>query len=189
MIKLIKLEIKQLPDLRIIGKIVRPNLDMNENPIPAFWQQCFSDGTFTTLEGLAEYHLDSSYVGWMSDWTVGEGKFTYLCGMLMLSETPVPEGFVFRDVLTSTIAVGWIQGPEKEIYPVAHELTQKALEEQGYIVDNNAIWCMELYACPRFTKPMDNGDVILDYYIPCKKITALSENKKQLVETMADNSK
>ena len=169
MAKLVNLQINELSKMRIIGKIVRPNLDMEDNPIPALWGQCFNDGTFSILDELTEHHIDSSYVGWMSDWNNDDGRFTYLCGMLMKPETPVPEGFVYRDIAASTVAIGWIQGLEKETYPVAHEFTQKAMDEHGYKEDEDALWCMELYNCPRFTKPMENGDIILDYYIPCKK--------------------
>lgn len=126
MAKLVNLQINELPEMHIIGKIVHSNLNMGDNPIPALWEQCFNDGTFSTLEKLIEHHLDSSYVG-------------------------------------------WIQGLEKETYSIAHEFTQKAMEERGYKADEDAIWCMELYNCPRFTKPMESGEIILDYYIPCKK--------------------
>lgn len=169
MAKLVNLKINELPKIRVIGKTVRLNLEMGNNPIPVLWEQCFNDGTFSILEKLMEHHIDSSYVGWMGDWNNGDGRFTYLCGMLMKPEAPVPEGFVYRDIPASTVAIGWIQGLEKEAYSVAHEYTQKAMEEHGYKADEDALWCMELYNCPRFTKPMENGDIILDYYIPCKK--------------------
>lgn len=141
---------------------------MKENPIPAFWDKCFSDGTFTKLEELREYHIDKSYVGWMGDWNT-DNKFTYLCGMIMKPNTPVPEGFVYRDIPASTVATGWIQGLEKDVYSVAYDYTLKALEDQGYNVDEESPWCMELYNCPRFTSPMENGEIILDFYIPCRK--------------------
>lgn len=171
MAKLVNLQINQLPDIRIIGKEIYPDMDMQENPVPAFWGKCFGDGTFTKLEELKEYSIDSSYVGWMSDWSTGENKFTYICGMLMKPNTPVPEGFIYRDVPASTVAIGWIQGLEKDVYSVSHEFTQKAMEEQGCKLDEIASWCMELYNCPRFTTPMENGEIILDYYIPCKSIS------------------
>lgn len=169
MVKLVNLQINELPEIRIIGKVVYPNMNMSENPIPAFWCKCFEDGTFTKLEELEEYHIDSSYVGWMGDWDIDSGKFTYICGILMKSGTPVPEGFVYKDIPANTVAIGWIQGLEKDVYSVAHELTQKAMEEQGYKLDKSASWFMELYNCPRFTTPMENGEIILDYYIPCCK--------------------
>ncbi|HPU59712.1 MAG TPA: hypothetical protein PK553_01960 [Defluviitoga tunisiensis] len=63
-------QINQLPEMRIMGKVVYPNMDMKENLIPEFWDKCFEDGTFTKLKGLKKYHIDSSYVGWMSDWEI-----------------------------------------------------------------------------------------------------------------------
>ncbi|MCQ4924507.1 GyrI-like domain-containing protein [Tissierella carlieri] len=170
MAKLVNLQINQLPEVRIIGKAVYLEMAMKENPIPEFWEKCFEDGTFTRLEELKEYHIDSSYVGWMGDWGIDNGKFTYICGMLMKTEAPVPEGFICRDIPSSKVAIGWIQGLEKDVYPVSHEFTQKAMEEKGYRLDESASWCMELYNCPRFTTPMDNGEIILDYYIPCKTV-------------------
>lgn len=169
MAKLINIQIDKLPDMRIIGKLIRPKLDMEENPIPEFWQKCFNDGTFETLEKLEEHSIDTSYVGWMSDWSNIDGKFTYICGILMEAGTPVPDGFTYRDIPGSTVAIGWIQGPEKETYPVAHGLTEEAMKEQGYEIDEDDPWCMELYNCPRFTSPKENGDIVLDYYIACRK--------------------
>lgn len=169
MAKLVSLQINGLPEVRIMGKAIYPIMDNNENPIPAFWGKCFNDGTFKKLEELKEHHIDSSYVGWMGDWDTSTGKFTYICGMLMKPGTPIPEGFIYRDVPASTVAIGWIQGLEEDVYSAAHELTLKAMEEEGYKIDESASWCMELYNCPRFTEPDENGEVILDYYIPCIK--------------------
>lgn len=167
MSELIEFQTRQLPVMRVIGKPVYPKMDMKDNPIPAFWGKCFSENAFLILENLSQYHLDSAYVGFMCDWSDGNEVFTYLCGMLMTPDCPVPEGYVYRDFPASTAAVGWIRGPEKDNYKVAHKLTQEELEKQGYRVDKAAKWCMELYNCPRFTEPKENGDVILDYYIPC----------------------
>ena len=63
-------QINQLPEMRIIGKVVYPNMNMKENLIPEFWDKCFEDDTFTKLKRLKKYHIDSSYVGWMSDWEI-----------------------------------------------------------------------------------------------------------------------
>lgn len=165
---LINFQIKQLPALRIVGKAIHPLMDMKVNPIPDFWSQCFGDGTFKTLENLPVKPVDDSYVGFMSGWDAGNGTFAYICGMLLPAGSPVPEGFTCMDLPAANVAVGWIQGPEKENYQVAHELTQQAMEKQGHKMILIDPWCMELYNCPRFTQPQPNGDVILDYYIPCQ---------------------
>jgi predicted transcriptional regulator YdeE len=110
---LIKFEIKPLPTLRVIGKAVHPKMDMKENPIPAFWGQCFGDGTFGTLESLPS-QIDSSYVGFMCDWTNPNGTFTYIVGMLFAADAPVPEGFTYWDCPASTAGIGWIQGRRRK---------------------------------------------------------------------------
>ena len=170
MVKVIKFEVNVFPESRIIGKSIR--VDMNklsegDNPIPVFWERCFADGMFATLESLSESKLDSAYVGWMGEWNDSEKSFTYLCGMIMKPDSNIPEGFNFQDVSETTVAVAWIQGTEPEIYQNAHQLTTQSLSENGYQVDDNAPWSMELYACPRFTEADANGCRILDYYIPC----------------------
>ncbi len=172
MSSLINFEFRSLPAMRIIGKAICPKMDMQDNPIPAFWSKCFTDGTFKILTELPAEHVDKDYVGFMCDWD-GKDTFTYICGMLLAAGTPVPAGFDFKDVPASTAAVGWIRGPEKENYQAAHTLTQQELEKKGYCSNSAAGWCMEYYNCPRFTQPQTNGDVILDYYIPCQPAAAM----------------
>jgi len=164
---LVNFQFRSLPALRVIGKAVHPKMDMKENPIPAFWEKCFSDGTFKVLSELPAEHVDKDYVGLMCDWGEGQETWTYICGMLLAAGTPVPEGFDYKDIPAATAAVAWIQGPEKENYQVAHPLTQQELEKRGFRFDQSAGWCMEYYNCPRFTQAQPNGDVILDYYMPC----------------------
>lgn len=153
--------------MKIVGREVRPKLGAEENPIPAFWQTCFTDGTFPTIEALGTPALDGSYVGFMCDDNAGNNMYTYICGIFMKPDCPVPEGFTARDVAESDVAVGWICGPAHENYPVAHQLTAAAMEKAGHKPDEAAAWCAEVYNCPRFTTPQENGNVILDYYIPC----------------------
>ncbi len=173
MVKVIKFEVKNFPESRVIGKSIRPDmnkLNKGENPIPAFWEKCFSDGMFATLESLSEFHLDSAYVGWMGEWNDSDQTFTYLCGMLMKPDTPPPVDFCFRDIPETNVAVAWIQGVEPDLFQEAHQLTTKTLIEKGYQMNDNAPWSMELYACPRFTEADPDGSRILDYYIPCIQV-------------------
>jgi hypothetical protein len=39
---------------------------------------------------------------------------------------------------------------------------EKLLEEGYKISDGDAGWCFERYACPRYTTPDKNGNIILD---------------------------
>ena len=166
MVKVINFQVKELPRLWVVGKALKVDMKI-PNPIPEFWGQCFKEEVFNTLETLSQYHLDNSYVGWMGDWQNEDGTFTYLCGMLMKVNTPLSEGFTYREIAKSKVAISWIQGLEAEVYPKAHELSVKELEANGYQA-KCFDWSMELYNCPRYTQQNDKGEIILDYYLPLK---------------------
>ena len=168
--ELVKFEIIEQPEIVIVGKLIRVNhddLQAGKNPIPAFWGKCFEEGTFTTLEALANFIHNPAYVGYMNS------DYEYICGMMMKPGVPVPEGFAAHTLEPTKVAVGWIKGKkdnEPAIYANAHTLTEKAMLEKG-MKFNSYIklgWCMEVYTCPRFTTPDENGDIILDFYLPCE---------------------
>ncbi|MFV0399442.1 MAG: GyrI-like domain-containing protein [Oscillospiraceae bacterium] len=173
MAELVKFEIKEFPNLILAGKEIRHDNEaqMNgDNPLPAFWDKCFGDGTLTTLEGLGDQVFDDAYVGIMRDWLRGDGMFSYVVGMFLKEGAELPEGFVGYLIPAGPVAVGWIQGNDTmDVCSVAHEFTEKALREQGRTC-NNMTWCGEVYGCPRYTEPDENGKIILDYYIPLDKI-------------------
>jgi predicted transcriptional regulator YdeE len=121
------------------------------------------------LEAAGDRIYDPSYVGFMCRWGGDDGKFTYIVGMMMKGETPVPEGFDAEDISACTAAVGWIKGKESDIYQASHPMTAAEMEKQNLKMDEPQGWCMELYNCPRFTQADENGEKILDYYIPCVK--------------------
>ena len=168
MAELAKCEIVDFGATRVIGRPVVAGMDMQQNPIPAFWEQCFADGTFPALEAL-DGAVSPDYVGLMCRWGGGDNNFTCIVGMLMKPGTPVPEGFDHEDLPVGQVAIGWVRGTEQEIYQASHPLTQADMERQGYVMDEAAGWCMELYNCPRFTEKDAEGLQILDYYIPCVK--------------------
>jgi predicted transcriptional regulator YdeE len=167
--ELIKFEVKKLPNLKLVGKELRYNMEAHmkgDNRIPAFWDKCFEDGIFSLLEKQADFVYDNSYVGVMLDWDKGDGDFSYIVGMLMKDGASVTEGYVCRDIEETDVAIGWIKGKNTaDVCSAAHPLTEKAIKENGYKCEQMK-WCMELYNCPRFSQPDENGDIVLDYYIP-----------------------
>ncbi len=171
MARLIKFDVKEMPKLHVIGKELRYSEDAHmkgDNRIPAFWDTCFADGTFAALEQQAEYIFDDAYIGIMLDWDKGDGNFSYVCGMLFKEGAAVPDGFVKKELAATKAAVGWIQGKDTaDVCMAAHKLTEKAIRENGYSHEGMK-WCMELYNCPRFTTPDENGEIVLDYYIPVR---------------------
>ncbi len=167
--ELIRFEIAKLPEVLLIGKEIRHNMHeqmQGTNPLPAFWDRCFAENAFDPLEAQADFVYDASYVGVMIDWERGDGNFSYIVGMLMKAGAKVPDGYYGKTIPATDVAIGWIRGKSvPEVCAVAHESTERALREKGRACDGIK-WCMELYNCPRFTEPDENGDIILDYYIP-----------------------
>ena len=165
---LIKLDFIDQPEIVVVGKVIRCNLDLSTIEVtpPVLWGHCFSDGTFTTLETLTDFIHDPAYVGYMDSYDPATGNFDYLCGMMTKPGVPVPEGFVSRTLKPAKDAIGWIKGKEGDVYGKAHSLTEHAMAIKGMKPDASHGWSMEVYTCPRFTTPDENGDIILDYYLP-----------------------
>lgn len=173
MAKLIKFEVKQLPKIYLVGKELRYDMEVHmkgDNRIPAFWEKCFAENIFSTLEKQSDYVYDTAYVGVMIDWDKGDGNFSYICGMLFKEGIPAPEGFVLREIAAGKVGLSWIKGKDTaDVCSNAHVLTEQAIKDAGFPYDKIK-WCMELYNCPRFTTPDENGEIILDYYIPCEHL-------------------
>jgi len=171
--KLIKFEVKELPKIYLVGKELRYDMEVHmkgDNRIPAFWEKCFAENIFSTLEKQSDYVYDPAYVGVMMDWDKGDGNFSYICGMLFKEGISAPEGFVLREIAAGKVGLSWIKGKDTaDVCSNAHVLTEQALKDAGFRYDKIK-WCMELYNCPRFTTPDENGEIILDYYIPCEHL-------------------
>jgi len=105
MSRLVNFQTKHMPAIRVIGKGIRMNMDMKENPIPALWEECFAKGTFKALEGMHGQIVEKDYVGLICDWSKETKAYTYICGMIMNSGCPVPEGFTYRDFPASAVAI------------------------------------------------------------------------------------
>jgi len=165
----IKFEVKRLPKVKLVGKEIRYNMEAHmkgNNRLPAFWERCFNEEIFQTLEAQTEFIYDSAYVGVMIDWDKGDGDFSYIVGMLMKDGVCVPDGYYVKDIEETDVAIGWIKGKNTDdVCSTAHAQTEQALREMGGNCSEMK-WCMELYNCPRFTTPDENGEIILDYYIP-----------------------
>jgi len=168
--KLIKFEIKELPDLRVIGKeiIIKMSEFQQHNPIPEFWGKCLNDNTFGYLEQeLKDQMYSPDYVGYMQ--MLNADEFTNVCGILMKPDAPVPDGYVSYDVKAFTSGVSWIQGTEPDIYIGEHTLTEPEIDKAGYKYDESKGFTIEAYNCPRYTQPDENGNRIIDYYVPMVK--------------------
>lgn len=172
MASLVNLSFIDFGPARVIGKEIRTKVAGEYNPIPQFWMKCFEDRVFQILESMPDCILDSSYIGWEGEYDPNTNEFSYIVGMFMKPDTPVPEGFDFRDLPACKMAIGWIKGKEPEIYMEGTPLMVSGMKEKGFEYDDSEGYMVEVYTYERFIMPQEKGEeeVILDLYIPCKSI-------------------
>ncbi len=166
---LVRFEIISLPKIYIVGKKLRYSdkaLNEGDNRLPNFWDKCYKENIFAFLESQTEYVFDSSPVGVFLDWYLGDGDFSYIVGLLMKEGVNVPPGFFSRELEETEVAWCWVKCKSiNDTRTVPFESTAKAIEESGRNFANMK-WCIDLYHHTRSTIPDENGDVILDCYIP-----------------------
>ena len=168
---LVKFDVRQLPGLTVAGRAVRVRMaDEMDDPVSELWSRCHGDGTIDELDALDRF--DDAHVGWMGDFDAKTQSFVYLAGVLLAHGASVPDGFDVRTIDPCRAAVGWVQGWPDELVPNAQELTETAMAETGLQTDDDAGWAMELYSRPRWDTPADNGEVVLDFYVPCQDTAA-----------------
>lgn len=156
---------------KLIGKEIRAGF-MSQD-ISQFWGRCFGEGVFDTLLSLEGFIPELSYdkyIGYVRDVDAETGIFTYVIGLFMEVNAPIPSGFVSYDVPSCTLAKVWVQGEELDIYPNGPTLSRMEITKKGYQVDDKNYFLCEVYTDERFEKPKMLGEktVILDYYLPCK---------------------
>ena len=131
------------------------------------------DGSLQVLRALSNrLRQEPDTVGWMGDWNSGDATYTYLAGVLFHPGTPVPDGYVSREIATGEMAVGWIaetedeEGGDMHVQASAH--INHAMHERGYEYDDSrGGFEMEYYAHDRFHLAEQRGEkVILDFYSP-----------------------
>lgn len=165
--RIIRIYTQHMPACRFVGKKYGDADRINGN-FGAKWSEFFDHGWFGMLEQAAQWPVDEgyedggAYVGLMR---VKDGEpFEYWVGMFLPENTPVPEGFEFRDFEESELGVGWVYGPEWDLYGHESEVAEKLGEEdiRRQNDEAGACWFFERYGCPRFTIPDEKGNVILD---------------------------
>lgn len=154
--KILKMEKEACPAARLIGKryTEMPN-----------WGEWWENGWFDLLEQLPALPInDNGYLGAVR---IVNGRPERWIGMLFPADTPVPAGFDSADVEPMEYAAFYLYGSTEsgELFGLApHNMCLDALKTAG-LVRREDDWCIERCNCPRFTKPDENGNVILDYLI------------------------
>ena len=167
--KVVKLEVKKLPKLNVIGKEIRYSdeaLNNGDNRLPAFWSKCIKEGIFTALEAQHEYVYIDAHVGVFLDWDLGDGDFSYVVGMLMKDGATVPDGYIVRELAETEVALLWVKCKNLiETRTVPFDSVAEAISKTGRGFSNMK-WCIDLYDSSRSAWPDDDGYFILDCYIP-----------------------
>ena len=165
--KITRIYTQHFPARRFIGKKYG-DPDRVNGSFGRQWGEFFENGWFDILEKAAEtspeegFEDGGAYIGLMR--CKDGDPFEYWVGMFLPPETPVPDGFASRDFAEGELGVGWIYGLEWELYGHESDVAAK-LGEEGISIKNDAegaYWFFERYACPRFTTPDAEGNVILD---------------------------
>ena len=161
MAEIIKAYRQNVGALRFIGKKYGDS-DRVNGMFGVKWGDWFENDWFGVIEkqigkSLAEVYEDGdAYIGLMRD---TDGGFEYWIGLFAPENTDVPEGFSYIDFPKSELGVCWVYGEEDTVYCLEGKCGERLAEEGFEIIGD---WCFERYACPRFTTPDGNGNVILD---------------------------
>ena len=181
MSKLIKFEVKRVPAVRLIGKQVKMSFEPGGNKAADnLWSSMWQDGSMEFLLNNTErFTAERDTIGWMGEFDSSGSTCIYIAGVLTKAGTPVPAGYVSRDLPECQMGVGWIQGREEaaDLYAGAHGHMTQVMKEYGYEYDTSAGgYEMQYYSFLRFGAPRYMGEkiLILDYCCPCKKL--LTEN-------------
>lgn len=167
MAEIVKVYQQEVPATRFIGKKYG-DADRVNGMFGAVWGTWFENGWFATLEsrigdawkGVLED--GDAYIGLMR-WKEGE-PFEYWVGMFAPADSEVPEGYAHCDFPAGALGVCWVYGKEAEVYMKEGECGESLGKESMAILADaaGAYWFFERYACPRFTTPDEQGNIILD---------------------------
>ncbi|MCI8633876.1 MAG: GyrI-like domain-containing protein [Lachnospiraceae bacterium] len=156
-----------LPKARFIG-ICYTEKDRENGTFGAKWGEWFATNRFQALEALGALEESEGAYAAAMRMTEGGRDMEYWIGMLFPAGTEAPEGYAYVDMAPQEYALLWIRGNEQsgEIYgETAWNLCLGALQKNGWTIKEDG-WSFEIYNCPRFTTPDQDGNVILDYLIP-----------------------
>ncbi len=167
MAEVIKAYRQSVPAMRFVGRKYG-DIDRIDGNFGAKWGEWFQNNWFAEIESQIgeagkESFVDSdAYIGLMR-WKDGE-PFQYWIGMFAPEAARVPDGFGYIDFPKSELGVCWVYGKEGDVYCKEDRCAARLREEDYRIISDKegAWWFFERYACPRFTTPDDQGNIILD---------------------------
>lgn len=143
------LQIYYMPESRVIGKEVI--VPQNENVVPDFWGKVIVSGDLDVIKGLPSI-IEGATCGWTCDWVEETKSFSYLVSAICPKDTPVPVGFVYRDVPETLVAKG--------LFGEDIHKTCERMAKLGYFTDYERAgcgWNTELYLSQEDKSPDEEG--------------------------------
>lgn len=153
-------EVFHLPACRIIGLLARSGGKLG-NTAPALWGEAYSSGRMDTLKALPSVIPQSTF-GWTCEYDPETDTFAYIVCVLTSKDTPVPDGFIFRDLPETCCAKG--------LYGEDVMKTVERANAAGYGVNWEACgWNAELYLADEENQPPKADCTPWEWLVPVKK--------------------
>ena len=171
--KKIKVIITNREPIKIIGMLIRTN--MQENKIPKLWEEFIG-----RMEELNEIAVPDCTLGIClavdEDDINDNTEFGYIAGRVVKNNSFIPEGMIYHELLEQEVAVFTHEGSLDNLSETYNYIYEEWLPESGYeLADGDEV---EWYDS-RFK--YDSVDSQMDIHIPIKKIEKI-ENKLDIFE-------
>ena len=148
-----------LPQARVIGKEVRNGGSIG-NTAPTLWNAVFSSGDAEILRTLPHILKDSLY-GWTCDYDPQTDTFIYMVCALTPADTPIPAGFVYRDIPETLCAKG--------LYGEDMWKTLEHIRDTSYETNWEPYgWNAELYLDAEEERPPRHVDMPWHWIVPAR---------------------
>jgi SAM-dependent methyltransferase len=173
MADIVKIEYVEMEERLLIGIAKAEGMDA-----PMLWGKYFEGGYSEKLGELLEYQCEDiteDYIGigyatdFKDDKSLGN---EYIIGRYFNLGTPVPDYMTSRTIPKGIIAKAQVRGKNlDDIINNAYMLINDMVKRNGYSIDYRHFYWSEVYTYERYCIPADKGqgEIILDWYMPCIK--------------------
>lgn len=132
------------------------------NTAPALWDKFFSTGTDKVLASLPAL-IPESLFGWTCEYDPATDTFVYMVCILTPADTPVPDGFTYRDWPETLCAKG--------LFGEDVDQTCGRAKLLGYAINWEACpWNAELYLNAEEANPPKQCETPWHWLVPVKAI-------------------
>ncbi len=174
MADIVRIEYVEMAETLLIG-ISKTNTGLANHEL---WQKYFDEGHSERLGELEQHQsedMKEDYIGlgYASEFSDEKSLGNeYVIGRYFKPGTKVPENMVGKVIPRGIVAKAQIKGKNLEdIINSAYILINDMAIKNGYRLDYQNFYWSEVYTYERYCKPAENGEseIILDWYMPCKK--------------------